>query len=197
MRGFHRLTVMTCAALLATILAGALQRAAVPPAPAAVSLQESAPIERNRWYGGAGLRLFEQNMTRELPAKDIRTEYAGSYFEEDGRVKIGIVGEENLEKYRALVPKDRLEDGILSLECKRFSEQELQSLKEQLDCHFFEWDISHTAVDIKCNCVMIMVKSEAILETVAQHLTEEFPHVDPAVFHITVNPHGYARLEAH
>lgn len=197
MRGFRTFALTACAVLLAAGLTGALQQKQPPAIPAAPSIQEAALAEQNRWYGTASLRLFEQNMAREIPEEAVRKEFAGSYFEEDGRVKIGIVGEENLAKYQSLLPKDRQEDGILSLECKHFSKQELTAFKEQLDSHFFEWELSHTAVDIQRNCVMILVKSEAIRKTVVRHLAEEFPHADPAAFHIEVNPHRYATLEAY
>ena len=146
--------------------------------------------ERGTKAVNAFLFTMEQNMTPE----EIAAEYAGCYFDGEMQARLGVVGEENLEKYRALLSEDLRHDVIF--ETQKFSKQQLQDVCDRFaELEFSKLGISRISLMIQTNCVEIVVKSEEQQQRVEDYMAREMADVDPNIVQFVVDPNFTVYLE--
>lgn len=151
--------------------------------------QSIARVEQMEEKAMAALEQWEAAMERAIPQEEREQDYAGSYFDENHTVRIGIVGEENREKYAALVPPDILSAGMLIFETRRFSLKELQTSYEAVSKALTaDNTLTRATLSIRENCVRITVQKEADIAPVQAAIAGQTEPVVLAALSFQVDP---------
>lgn len=148
---------------------------------------DAAERDRREERGTKAVDAFRFAMEQTMTPEEIAAEYAGCYFDREMQARIGIVGEENLEKYRALL-SDELRGDVL-FETWEFPEQQLQDVyKRFCELDFGELGISQCTPMIQTNRVEIVVKSEERQQRVEDYMAREMADVNPHIVQFIINP---------
>lgn len=155
---------------------------------------DAAEKDRREERGTKAVNALLFAMEQELTPEEIAAEYAGCYFDQEMQARIGIVGEENLEKYRALL-SDELRDDVL-FETWEFPEQQLQEVCDRFaELEFGKLGIARVSLMIQKNCVEVVVKSEEQQQRVEDYMAREMADVNPHIVQFVVDPDFAVYLE--